>query len=187
MDAVRFGDLPRFLRIEAATQGWWFPTLDRGAGALLHFAVDHGQLEMVKFLVERRGVEVNQRDAARGWTPLHRCARVAHYHHAPFLGTFEYLLSAGADPEIVTFQSGGGVGAGCGVLDLAVKKVRAAVAPLSLSEVQFCFTSSLLCAIPRAGTRLGRGRGQEDPGRPDSKVQGHPKEARVCVRRLSRR
>lgn len=35
--------------------------------------------------VEQRGVEVNQRDASRGWTPLMRCARMAHYKHAPFL------------------------------------------------------------------------------------------------------
>ncbi len=28
---------------------------------------------------------VNQRDASRGWTPLMRCARMAHYKHAPFL------------------------------------------------------------------------------------------------------
>ena len=35
--------------------------------------------------MEQRGVEVNQRDAGRGWTPLMRCARVAHYRHAPYL------------------------------------------------------------------------------------------------------
>ena len=85
VDALRFGDIPRFKQIEAACEGWWFPTLDRGAGALLHLVVDHGQLAAVKFLIEQRGVEVNQRDATHGWTPLHRCARVAHYRHAPFL------------------------------------------------------------------------------------------------------
>ncbi|PRW61553.1 Malonyl- -acyl carrier mitochondrial [Chlorella sorokiniana] len=51
VDALRFGDLERFRRIEAATQGWYWPELDRGAGAALHFACDHGQLEAVRFLV----------------------------------------------------------------------------------------------------------------------------------------
>ena len=37
----------------------------------------------MRFLVEDRGVEVNQQDAKVGWTPLHRAARVAHYTHAP--------------------------------------------------------------------------------------------------------
>lgn len=50
-DAIRFGDLPRFLEIEAACAEWYFPTLDRGAGALLHIAADHGQLAAAKFLV----------------------------------------------------------------------------------------------------------------------------------------
>ena len=35
--------------------------------------------------MEQRGVAVNQLDASRGWTPLMRCARMAHYKHAPFL------------------------------------------------------------------------------------------------------
>jgi len=121
VDAVRFGDLSHLLKIEAACREWWFPTLDRGAGALLHFAVDHGRLNMVKFLIEQRGVEVNQRDITRGWTPLHRCGRVAHYRHAQFLETFEYLLSKGADPELVTYE-GAGVGSGCTAVELAVKK-----------------------------------------------------------------
>ena len=43
---------------------------------------------------------MNQRDAARGWTPLLRCAHVAHHAHAPFLGVFAYLLAAGADPAL---------------------------------------------------------------------------------------
>jgi len=77
---------------------------------------------MVKFLVEKRGVEVNQRDMSRGWTPLHRCARVAHYRHAPFLQIFEYLLSVGGDPSLITFSENGCVGAGCGVVELAVNK-----------------------------------------------------------------
>ena len=43
MDAIRRGDLDTFRDIEAACGDWWFPTLDRGAGAALHIAVDHGQ------------------------------------------------------------------------------------------------------------------------------------------------
>ena len=43
VDAVRHGDLPQFLEIEQHTSDWWFPTLDRGAGAALHIACDHGQ------------------------------------------------------------------------------------------------------------------------------------------------
>jgi hypothetical protein len=31
---------------------------------------------MVKFLVEERGAEVNQQDRHKGWTPLHRAARM---------------------------------------------------------------------------------------------------------------
>ena len=58
------------------------------------------QLACVRFLVERRGVAVNQRDRIRGWTPLLRCAHMAHHTHAPFLDTFAYLLSAGADPTL---------------------------------------------------------------------------------------
>lgn len=51
MDALRLGDLPLFRKIEAACEGWYGPGMDRGAGAALHFAVDHGRLEAVKFLV----------------------------------------------------------------------------------------------------------------------------------------
>ena len=63
------------------------------------------QLECVRFLVEQRGARVNQRDAARGWTPLHRCANVAHHTHAPFLAVFEYLLQRGADAALLTEPS----------------------------------------------------------------------------------
>ena len=44
IDALRLGDLERFNEIEAESGDWWFPTLDRGAGAALHFAADHGQV-----------------------------------------------------------------------------------------------------------------------------------------------
>ena len=60
------------------------------------------QLECVRFLVEQRGAEVNQRDRGRGWTPLYRAARMAHHTHAPYLAVFEYLLQHGADAGLVT-------------------------------------------------------------------------------------
>lgn len=44
IDALRLGDLRRFREIEEVSRDWWFPTLDRGAGAALHFAADHGQV-----------------------------------------------------------------------------------------------------------------------------------------------
>lgn len=124
VDAVRFEDFEAFARIESAAQGWWFPTLDRGAGALLHFAVDHGRLSMVKFLVEKRSVEINQRDRSTGWTPLHRCAYVIHYRHAPHFEIFEYLLSRGADPNLLTYgdNARSGENGGLRAIDLVVKK-----------------------------------------------------------------
>ncbi len=60
------------------------------------------QLACVRFLVEERGAEVNQADLGRGWTPLHRCAQVAHQVDAPHLAVFEYLLQRGADPGLCT-------------------------------------------------------------------------------------
>ena len=123
VDAVRFGDFEALARIESAASGWWFPTLDRGAGALLHFAVDHGRLSMVKFLVEERKVEVNQRDKSTGWTPLHRCAYVVHYRHAPYFEIFEYLLSRGADPNLLSYGDNVyDTKGGLKTLDLVVKK-----------------------------------------------------------------
>lgn len=101
IDALRLGQVERFKQeIEPACKLWYFPTLDRGAGAALHMAADHGQLAVARFLVEQRGVEVNQRDSGRGWTPLMRCARMAHYKNAPYLQLFEYLLQQGADPSL---------------------------------------------------------------------------------------
>lgn len=54
VDALRLGDVAAFRRIEAACEGWYSVGLDRGAGAALHFAVDHGRLEAVRFLVSAR-------------------------------------------------------------------------------------------------------------------------------------
>jgi ankyrin repeat protein len=60
------------------------------------------QLACVKFLVEQRKVEVNQRDLRKGWTPLLRCANMAHHTHAPYLEIFEYLLQQGADASLLS-------------------------------------------------------------------------------------
>ena len=43
VDALRLGNLAAFCDIEAESGDWWHVLLDRGAGAALHFAVDHGQ------------------------------------------------------------------------------------------------------------------------------------------------
>ncbi len=44
VDALRLGDIDLFKEIEEESGDWWFATLDRGAGALLHFAAEHGQV-----------------------------------------------------------------------------------------------------------------------------------------------
>lgn len=51
IDALRLGALQRFCQIEEQSREWWFPTLDRGAGAALHFAADHGQVTEVVTLM----------------------------------------------------------------------------------------------------------------------------------------
>ncbi len=60
------------------------------------------QLECVRFLVEQRGAEVNQPDRGKGWTPLHRAARMAHHTHTPYIAVFEYLLQRGADASLLS-------------------------------------------------------------------------------------
>lgn len=47
VDALRLGDIDLFKEIEDESGDWWFATLDRGAGALLHFAAEHGQVTLV--------------------------------------------------------------------------------------------------------------------------------------------
>lgn len=127
VDAVRSGNLGEFQKIQESSKEWWFPTLDRGAGALLHFAVDHGQIDMVKYLVESAMVPINQKSHNGDWTPLHRCAHMVHYKHAPFFDIFEYLLQHGADPSLRTASGYDGKDEyfpSCTPLDLVVKKVR---------------------------------------------------------------
>lgn len=76
----------------------YFITQDNGAGAPIHFAVTYRQLDMVHHLLNC-GAHVNQRDP-RGFTPLHRAAHLAHLDG--YLEMYEYLLSRGADPSILT-------------------------------------------------------------------------------------
>ena len=45
IDAVRAGDLHAFCEIERDCSEWWNVSIDRGAGAALHFAVDAGQVQ----------------------------------------------------------------------------------------------------------------------------------------------
>lgn len=85
------------------------------------------QLACVKFLVEARNAQVNQQTAKFGWTPLHHCARMAHYRHAPYLQIFQYLLEQGADPRLCTWlpdpQAKTRTGQQSLPLDMAVNKV----------------------------------------------------------------
>lgn len=133
-----------FKRIQEISKDWWFPTLDRGAGALLHFAVDHGRLNMVQLLIEEEGVPVNQRSHNGGWTPLHRCAQVVHYTHAPFMEIFEYLLQHGADPDLLTYddEDDSMYETPCSVLDLVVKKVGGASSGIDV--LLYCIVCILL-------------------------------------------
>ena len=48
IDALRLGHLDHFEEIEEDSGDWWFPTMDRGAGAALHFAAEHGQVRSLK-------------------------------------------------------------------------------------------------------------------------------------------
>ena len=139
VDVVRRGTLEEFEQIQNDTAEWWFPTLDRGAGSLIHFAVDHGRLDMVTHLVETLQVPVNQQALNGLWTPLHRCARLIHYKHAPFFDIFEFLLKHGADPNLVTADDDEDCPP-CTALDLVVKKVR-----IDSVLVRFCSDSSELC------------------------------------------
>ena len=50
VDALRCGKIHHFKDIEAESGDWWFPTLDRGSGSCLHFAVDHGQVRLLLLL-----------------------------------------------------------------------------------------------------------------------------------------
>ncbi|KAG1664705.1 hypothetical protein FOA52_006680 [Chlamydomonas sp. UWO 241] len=94
--SVRLGDPEMLAKIMAADP--YFATQDNGAGAPVHFATTYCQLDMLHHLLNS-GAEVNQRDA-KGFTPLHRAAYLAHLDG--YLELYEYLLSRGADPSIAS-------------------------------------------------------------------------------------
>ena len=77
----------------------YFWTQDNGAGGPVHFATTYKQIDMLHHIVRNCRVAVNQRDT-RGFTPLHRAAYLAQYDG--YLELYEYLLSEGADPLILT-------------------------------------------------------------------------------------
>ncbi|KIZ07315.1 (acyl-carrier-protein) S-malonyltransferase [Monoraphidium neglectum] len=93
---VRMGDPEMLAKIMQSDP--YFFTQDNGAGSPLHFAVTYRQLDMAHHLLNN-GAAVNQRDS-QGWTPLHRAAHLAHLDG--YLEIYEYLLSRGADPSILT-------------------------------------------------------------------------------------
>lgn len=93
---VRLGDPEQLAKVIDTDP--YFITQDNGAGAPAHFAVTYKQLDMLHHLLNN-GAEVNQRDS-KGWTPLHRAAYLAHYEG--YMELYEYLLSRGADPSILS-------------------------------------------------------------------------------------
>ena len=61
----------------------------------LHWAAMFGQLEVVKYLLEKVGAEVNVKDNQWGWTALHRAASGGH------LEVLKYLLEkVGAEVNV---------------------------------------------------------------------------------------
>ncbi|WIA23707.1 hypothetical protein OEZ85_000394, partial [Tetradesmus obliquus] len=126
--AVRLGDPELLAKITAVDP--YFVTQDNGAGAPLHFAVTYRQLDMAHHLLNN-GALVNQADG-RGWTPLHRAAHLAHLEG--YMEMYEYLLSRGADPSLLTNDTDPYLNPGRkGVLDVAVDddNVRQALAALN--------------------------------------------------------
>jgi [acyl-carrier-protein] S-malonyltransferase len=93
---VRLGD-PEQLQLIMDMDPYYI-TQDNGAGAPIHFATTYKQLDMLHHLI-RKGAEVNQRDD-KGFTALHRAAYLAQYEG--YLQIYEYLLSEGADPNVLT-------------------------------------------------------------------------------------
>lgn len=94
--AIRLGDPEQLAKIMETDP--YFITQDNGAGAPVHFATTYKQLDMLHHLLNN-GAEVNQRDE-KGFTPLHRAAYLAHYDG--YLEIYEYLLSRGADPSLLS-------------------------------------------------------------------------------------
>lgn len=94
--AVRLGDPEALTQIMSVDP--FFITQDNGAGTPLHMAVTYKQLDMAHHLLNL-GAEVNQQDS-RGLTALHRAAFLAHVEG--YMEIYEFLLSRGADPSIMS-------------------------------------------------------------------------------------
>ncbi|DBA92937.1 hypothetical protein WJX79_007987 [Trebouxia sp. C0005] len=94
--SVRLGDPERLFHVMSVDP--YFLTQNNGAGAPIHFATTYKQLDMLHHLLNN-GAEVNQRDD-NGLTALHRAAHLAQYDG--YLQIYEYLLSRGADPNILS-------------------------------------------------------------------------------------
>ena len=77
----------------------YYWTQDNGAGGPVHFATTYKQIDMLHHILRNCPQAVNQRDV-RGFTHLHSAAYIAQYDGYQEL--YEYLLSEGADPKIVT-------------------------------------------------------------------------------------
>jgi len=52
VDALRLGNIELFKEIEEESGDWWSPMMDRGAGALLHFAAEHGQVSFTVLIIK---------------------------------------------------------------------------------------------------------------------------------------
>ena len=77
----------------------YYWTQDNGAGGPVHFATTYKQIDMLHHIIRNCPQAINQGDV-RGFTPLHRAAYLAQYDG--YLELYEYLLSEGADPAVVT-------------------------------------------------------------------------------------
>jgi len=77
----------------------YYWTQDNGAGGPVHFATTYKQIDMLHHILRNCPVAVNQRDS-RGFTPLHRAAYLSQYDG--YLELYEYLLSEGADPSLLS-------------------------------------------------------------------------------------
>ncbi|DBB12917.1 TPA: hypothetical protein ACH3X3_005670 [Trebouxia sp. C0006] len=94
--SVRLGDPERLFHVMSVDP--YFLTQNNGAGAPIHFATTYKQLDMLHHLLNN-GAEINQRDD-NGLTALHRAAHLAQYDG--YWQIYEYLLSRGADPAILS-------------------------------------------------------------------------------------
>ena len=93
----RLGDPEQAAIIMDTDPYYW--TQDNGAGGPVHFATTYKQIDMLHHIIRNCPQAINQRDI-RGFTPLHRAAYLAQYDG--YMELYEYLLSEGADPAVLT-------------------------------------------------------------------------------------